>query len=121
MPEIVMPSGFLRRYWIGIALSVAWLIGATVALNQQRVVEIRREARQCHQIQDDARSSKLCVEAKAVVDQPLCRFKDADCDRWPLEEGRYAENIASFAVLPVVLAWVIFYGAVRIVRWRGKP
>ncbi len=108
------------RYWVAIALSLAWLMGATVLLCHQRAVEVGRQSRQCHQLQDDARSNKLCADANTPSDQPLCRFKDADCDQWPLEEAAYAKKIASLAILPVVLAWVIFYGFVKIIPGRSE-
>jgi len=110
-----------RGRWLGIVLSVAWLLGATAVLDHQRGVEVRRLARECHQLQADARASKLCGEADAAVAQPLCRFKDADCDRWPFERARFAEKTASFAVAPVVLAWLIYYATLRYFRRRRRP
>jgi len=110
-----------RWGWIGIVLSVAWLLGATAVLDHQRGVEVRRLARECHQLQADARASKLCGATDAAVAQPLCRFKDADCDHWPFEEERYAKNIAWVAAAPVAVAWVMFYGFVRVFRRSDKP
>lgn len=112
--------GFIHRYWVGFVLSAVWLVGAAAVLDRQRAVEVGRLARQCHQMQNDARSNKLCAEASSDLDQPLCRFKDADCDRWPLEEERYVKNIAVLAVAPVAAAWVIFYGFVRIFRRSNR-
>jgi len=109
-----------RRYWIAIVLSAVWLVAATAIFSHQRAAEIRRETRQCHQLRDDARANKICADTMSVAVQPLCRFKDADCDRWPLEEERFAWNVALMAVAPVVLAWLIFYAAARVARWRAR-
>jgi len=114
-------SGAGGRRWIGIALSLAWLVAAAAVLDHQRGVEVRRLTRECHQLQADARASKLCGDADAAVAQPLCRFKDADCDRWPFERARFAEKTASFAVAPVVLAWLIYYATLRYFRRRRRP
>ncbi|HMK70931.1 MAG TPA: hypothetical protein VK442_08165 [Xanthobacteraceae bacterium] len=111
-----MTRTFTGRYWVAVVLSVAWIAGATVVLNHQRTVEVHKQMQVCHQLQDDARLNKACAEPNAVSDQQLCRFKDADCDRWPLEEERYLKNIASVAVAPVAIAWLIFYGVVRVFR-----
>ncbi len=97
---------------IGVALSVGWLVAATAFLWHQRSLEVGRQVRECHQIRDDARASPLCAQA-APTDTRLCSYKDADCDHWPLEEARYRERVALFAVLPVVLGWLAAYGARR--------
>jgi len=112
----VMTRTFTGRYWVAVVLSVAWIVGAIVVLNHQRTVEVHRQMQVCHQLQDDARSNKACAESNAVGDQQLCRFKDADCDRWPLEGERYLKNIAWVAAAPVAVAWLIFYGVVRVFR-----
>ena len=109
-----------RRHWIGIVLAVSWLVGATAVLTEQHNVEIGRQIRQCHQLQDDARSSNLCADTNSLDTQPLCHFKDVDCDRWPLEEAHYVTQIVRFAVVPVAFAWVAFYCCTRLFRHRGK-
>ncbi len=103
---------------IGIALSLLWFAAALAVLSQQRNLEVGRQIRECHQLQDDARASALCTQSGAGGDARLCAYKDADCDHWPLEEARYRKRIALFAVLPVILGWLAAYGARR--RFR-KP
>ena len=101
-------------------LSIAWLVGTTAVLTQQRNIEVSRQTRQCHQIQDDARSRPFCAKAKLLSDEQLCRFKEIDCDRWPLEEERYVKRIALLAVGPIALAWVVLYGSARMFRWSDE-
>jgi len=113
-----MSRGVIRRRWIGIALSLVWLLGAAAVFNHRRALEVRHLARECHQLRADARASTLCSEENAAVAESFCRYKDADCDRWPSEQARFAENMALFALAPVVLAWLIYYAALRYFRRR---
>jgi len=116
-----MSRGVIRGRWLGIVLSLVWLLGATAVLNHQRAVEVRHLTRECHQLQADARAGTLCSEENAAVAEPLCRFKDANCDRWPFEQARFAKKLALFVVAPVALAWLIYYATLRYFRWRRSP
>ncbi len=107
-----------RARSIGLAVSVLWFAGALAVLSHQRSLEVGRQIREYHQLQDDARASALCTQSGSAGDARLCAFKDADCDHWPLEEALYRKRIALFAVLPVVLGWLAAYGTRR---RRGKP
>ncbi len=113
-----MAAGRFRGRTIALALSAAWLIGTTVLFEHQRTVEVHRLARQCHGLQADARSTEACADPGSGATQPLCRYKDADCDYWPLEDERLARNVAMFAVTPLILAWAAGYVVTRLPRWR---
>ncbi len=109
--KTIMPWSTAR--WIGVALSAGWFVAATAFLTQQRSLEVGRQVRECHQMQDDARASPPCAQAAPAGDTRLCAFKNADCDQWPLEEARYRKRVALFAVLPLVLGWLAVYAARR--------
>jgi hypothetical protein len=113
-----MLKDITRPQWIAIALAAVWIIGSGAYFSREHAGELRREARLCVRMKADARSSPACAQADAIRVNPLCTYKDLDCDRLPRDRGALPLKILKYSVTPILLAVFGYYVAVMLARRR---
>jgi hypothetical protein len=107
-----------RRWWlIGILLSFIWAAGVGLYGLHRLGDEVHRERMFCYRVRAEAHASPRCAVESAPIADPVCRFKDADCDA-PIRQSDIVP-IAGAAIVPPVAAWICALIFTRL--WRRRP
>ena len=98
---------------LGIVLSVLWIVGGAI---WQRTSDTNRaeEMAQVSYLPCSERASQLPLGADTAANEKCMSKAIKDWNLWL--EGSW-ENVASFALGPVILGWLIAYLVLWVARW----
>jgi hypothetical protein len=102
-----------RARLIGIVLSAAWIALTGAYGLMQAGAKAHREAMRCYQMQAEAKAAPQCAAADAVLQNPLCGWKNASCSASALDYPKDLAYTAAIAFVPPALIWIFVF-------WRRR-